>query len=70
MRAQILEKGGPKLWSNFTGELRHLHLGAPRSKVSIFARLQSTYEIAIAERDHIDEAVRRKAEMRAIDKYC
>jgi len=49
LRAQILEKGGPKLWSKFMDELRHLHLGAPRPKVSIFAQLQSAYEIAIAE---------------------
>ena len=30
VRAQILEEGGPRLWSEFMEELRHLHLGAPR----------------------------------------
>jgi len=49
VRAQVLEKGGPKLWSKFMGELRHLHLGGPRPKVSIFAQLQPAYEIAITD---------------------
>ncbi len=48
VRAQILEQGGPVLWSEFMDELRHLHLGAPRPKVSVFARLQSAYEAALA----------------------
>jgi DNA-binding HxlR family transcriptional regulator len=29
VRAKILEDGGPKLWSEFMEELRHLHLEAP-----------------------------------------
>ena len=29
VRAKILEDGGPKLWSEFMQELRHLHLEAP-----------------------------------------
>lgn len=49
VRAQILEEGGPRLWSKFMDELRHIHLGAPRPKVSVFARLQSAYEAAVAE---------------------
>jgi len=49
VRAQILEEGGPRLWSKFMDELRHIHLGAPRPKVSVFARLQSAYEAAAAE---------------------
>jgi DNA-binding HxlR family transcriptional regulator len=48
VRAELLEDGGPKLWSRFMDELRHLHLGAPRPKVSVFAQLQSTYETAMA----------------------
>ncbi len=48
VRAQILEEGGPRLWSKFMDELRHIHLGAPRPKVSIFTRLQSAYEAAMA----------------------
>jgi DNA-binding HxlR family transcriptional regulator len=48
VRARILEDGGPKLWSEFMAELRHLHLGAPAPKRSVFARLQSAYEAAIA----------------------
>ena len=49
IRAQILEDGGPLLWSAFMEELRHLHLGAKRPEGSVFARLQSAYEEAIAE---------------------
>lgn len=48
VRAQILEEGGARLWSKFMDELRHIHLGAPRPKVSVFAQLQSTYEAATA----------------------
>jgi DNA-binding HxlR family transcriptional regulator len=49
VRAQILEDGGPRLWSRFMDELRHLHLGAPRPRISVFAQLQSAYEAAVAE---------------------
>jgi DNA-binding HxlR family transcriptional regulator len=47
IRAQILEDGGPRLWSEFMEELRHLHLGAPRPEGSVLAKLQSAYEAAI-----------------------
>jgi len=43
-----LEDGGPKLWSEFMEELRHLHLEAPAPRRSVFSRLQSAYEAAIA----------------------
>jgi DNA-binding HxlR family transcriptional regulator len=48
VRAQILEEGGPALWSEFMAELRHLHLGAPRPATSVFARLQAAYEAEVA----------------------
>jgi DNA-binding HxlR family transcriptional regulator len=48
VRAQILEEGGPELWSEFSEELRHLHLGAPRPSESVFARLQAAYEAEVA----------------------
>ena len=48
VRAKILEDGGPKLWSAFMEELRHLHLKAPAPRGSVFSRLQSAYEAAIA----------------------
>ncbi len=48
VRAKVLEDGGPKLWSEFMQELRHLHLEAPEPKESVFSRLQSAYEAAIA----------------------
>src|SRR5258707_1842864 len=44
IRAQILEEGGPRLWSKFMAELRHIHLNAPAPKTSIFASLQAAYE--------------------------
>lgn len=50
VRAELLEKGGPKLWAGFMAELRHLHLGAPRPARSVFAELQATYEKAMAEK--------------------
>ncbi len=55
IRAQILEDGGPDLWSAFMEELRHIHLGAPRPDVSVFARLQAAYEAAIAEQKSLTD---------------
>ena len=48
VRAKILEDGEPKLWSEFIEELRHLHLEEPAPRGSVFSRLQSAYEAAIA----------------------
>ncbi|MFN7180363.1 winged helix-turn-helix transcriptional regulator [Hyphomonas sp.] len=48
VRAELLEKGGPALWSAFMSELRHLHLGARRPARSVFADLQAAYEKAVA----------------------
>jgi DNA-binding HxlR family transcriptional regulator len=49
IRAQILEDGGPQLWSAFMEELRHLHLGTPPPEVSVLAEMHSAYEAAMAE---------------------
>ena len=51
VRAQILEEGGPKLWARFMTELRHLHMGAPAPRVSVFVQLQAAYKAAIADTD-------------------
>ena len=48
VRAKILEDGGPKLWAEFMEELRHLHLEALAPRRSVFSRLQSAYDAAIA----------------------
>jgi DNA-binding HxlR family transcriptional regulator len=48
VRAELLEKGGPPLWSAFMDELRHLHLGARRPARSVFAELQLAYAKALA----------------------
>ena len=50
IRAQILEDGGPQLWSEFMDELRYLHLGAPQPEGSVVAKMQSAYETAISEK--------------------
>ncbi len=52
VRAELLEKGGPLLWSAFMDELRHLHLGAPRPARSVFGELQAAYEKALAHKPH------------------
>lgn len=48
LRAELLEKGGPSLWSAFMDELRYLHLGAPRPARSVLGELQADDEKAIA----------------------
>ena len=45
--AQVLEDGGPQLWSEFMEELRHIHLGAPQPEVSAFAKMQVAYEATL-----------------------
>ena len=46
IRAELLEKGGPKMWDEFMDELRVLHLGAkPKGKgPSVLERLTKAYE--------------------------
>lgn len=44
IRAELLESGGPPLWSAFMKELRHLHLGAPRPRRSVLRELQGAFE--------------------------
>jgi len=55
IRAQLLEDGGPALWSEFGDELRYLHLGAPKPDVSTLEKLQSAYEAARARLDSQSE---------------
>jgi DNA-binding HxlR family transcriptional regulator len=54
IRAELLERGGPKLWDEFMAELREIHLGAaPRRATkgpSVGARLQAAYEAVVAKR--------------------
>jgi DNA-binding HxlR family transcriptional regulator len=51
IRQQVLEEGGPPLWSAFADELRHLHLDTPlpRGHASVIAHLQAAYEQVAAE---------------------
>jgi DNA-binding HxlR family transcriptional regulator len=60
VRAQILEEGGPELWSEFMVELRHLHLGAPTPSESVFARLQAAYEAEVAAATSTPDLVDRR----------
>ncbi len=48
--AEVLEDGGPQLWTEFMEELRHLHLGAPQPEESVLAKMESAYEAAMAEK--------------------
>jgi DNA-binding HxlR family transcriptional regulator len=52
IRAELMEKGGPKLWARFMDELREEHLGAPtgrkRNGRSVHAELQAAYEEVVA----------------------
>jgi DNA-binding HxlR family transcriptional regulator len=49
IRAQILEEGGPRMWNSFMTELRHLHLGTPRPRRSVFNELRAAYLAVVAE---------------------
>jgi DNA-binding HxlR family transcriptional regulator len=55
IRAELLQRGGPKMWQEFMSELRETHLGAPRRRskaggASVGARLQAAYERVVAKR--------------------
>jgi DNA-binding HxlR family transcriptional regulator len=53
IRQQLMEEGGPPLWSAFADELRHLHLQTPlpQGNDSVIARLQAAFEqVAAAQR--------------------
>jgi DNA-binding HxlR family transcriptional regulator len=45
IRAQLLEEGGPEMWTAFMEELRHLHLGHRKDDPppSVLARLTAAY---------------------------
>lgn len=51
IRQQLMEEGGPPLWSAFADELRHIHLGTPlpEGRESVIARLQAAFEQVAAE---------------------
>jgi DNA-binding HxlR family transcriptional regulator len=48
IRAELLERGGPELWSRFMDELRVLHLGmAPKRQASVLQELTAAYAAAL-----------------------
>jgi len=53
IRAELLARGGPRMWAAFMTELRETHLGTPRRRnagPSVAARLQAAYEKVAARR--------------------
>jgi DNA-binding HxlR family transcriptional regulator len=48
IRATLLAEGGPKMWAVFMDELRAEHLGAPRPRTSVRAKLQAAYQDVVA----------------------
>ena len=46
IRQQLMEEGGPPLWSAFADELRHIHLQTPlpAGRASVIAHLQASFE--------------------------
>ena len=50
IRQQLMEEGGPLLWSAFADELRHIHLGTPlpEGRESVIAPLRAAFEQAAA----------------------
>jgi DNA-binding HxlR family transcriptional regulator len=48
IRAQLLEKGGERMWKAFMAELRSVHLGAPAPRRSVSAELQAAFESAVS----------------------
>jgi DNA-binding HxlR family transcriptional regulator len=48
IRAELLEEGGPGMWTAFMEELRSLHLSAPAPERSVFAELQAAYLAVVA----------------------
>jgi DNA-binding HxlR family transcriptional regulator len=57
IRAQLLEEGGPEMWSAFMDELRSLHLGTPPTGPSVLQGLQSAYDAVVARNAAAAESV-------------
>jgi DNA-binding HxlR family transcriptional regulator len=49
IRAELLEKGGKRMWKAFMAELRSIHMGAPVPRRSISAELQAAFASASRE---------------------
>src|ERR1700723_3797626 len=60
IRAQLLEKGGERMWKAFMAELRSIHLGAPAPRRSVSTELQAAFESAVSR-----EAKTRKSSKRS-----
>jgi DNA-binding HxlR family transcriptional regulator len=51
IRAQLLEQGGPPMLNALMDELRRLHLGAKSKGPSVLAKLQRSYQDAVARKN-------------------
>lgn len=62
IRQQLLEEGGPEMWTDFMAELRALHLGdvLPTRHRSVMARLQSAFEAKVASQQAIPDKTSRE----------
>ena len=58
IRQQLMEEGGPPMWSDFADELRHIHLETPlpEGRASVIARLQAAFELAAAAQGNVAAA--------------
>jgi DNA-binding HxlR family transcriptional regulator len=63
IRQQLMEEGGPPLWSAFADELRHIHLGKrlPTGSRSVIARLQAAFEQAADQQSQAAAKANKKA---------
>jgi DNA-binding HxlR family transcriptional regulator len=55
VRAELLENGGPAMWSRFMDELRELHLGIPRPPAvsSVLAELAAAYHTFVSDQQPV-----------------
>ncbi len=56
IRAELLEEGGPQMWEAFMEELRHIHLGLPAPRRSVFSELRKAYEEVVARNANIRQS--------------
>lgn len=56
MRAQVLDEGGPQLWSDFMDELRHVHLGGPQPEGSVRDKMRVAYEAVVEQQNRVSDS--------------
>ena len=56
IRAQLLQRGGERMWKAFMAELRSIHLGAPPPRRSVSTELRAAFERASAAKSRLEQA--------------